>query len=571
MTVPTKQFLDVLVANKIISPEQAQKSEVDSLQKNVPIDEYLVQFSGVSQTEIIKAKATVLNIPWVTGESMPVAPQALALIPESLARKYFLIPFELNEKEGTLKVAMADPFDVQTIEFLQKKTNVRIIPTMALKDDIEKTIDVVYTQSLSPNITEALKEFSPTSVNTVKSEQIGDFIKEAPIAKIVKTILEYAVKGRASDIHIEPQEERTRVRYRIDGMLQEKLSLPKTINDSLISRIKIISGLKIDEKRAPQDGRFNFKMGEDEVDLRVSTLPTVHGEKVVMRLLKKTGGIPTVGDLGLRGPQLKVLEEAMAKPYGIVLVTGPTGSGKSTSLYSMLNRLNKPTVNIVTLEDPVEYQLSGVNQVQINPQAGLTFATGLRAFLRQDPNIILVGEIRDTDTTQLALQAALTGHLVFSTLHTNDAATAIPRLIDLGGEPFLISSVLNAVVAQRIVRRIKDEFKIPYTPEQAVIDNIKEVLGDLLPQKYKDDPSSIQLFKKADLTNPNEGYYGRIGIFEVIKISREVEKLIINHSTSNAIQDQAIKEGMITMKQDGYLKALDGMTTLEEVLRVAQT
>jgi type IV pilus assembly protein PilB len=267
MTVPTKQFLEVLVANKIITTEQAQKSEVDALQKNIQIDDYLVQNSGIAQAEIVKAKATVLNIPWVTGESMPVAPQALALVPESLARKYLLIPFELNEKEGTLKVAMADPFDVQTIGFLQKKTGMRIIPTLALKDDIEKTIDVVYTQSLSPNITEALKEFSPTTVNTVKSEQIGDFIKEAPIAKIVKTILEYAVKGRASDIHIEPQEERTRVRYRIDGMLQEKLSLPKSINDSLISRIKIISGLKIDEKRAPQDGRFNFTMGEEEVDI----------------------------------------------------------------------------------------------------------------------------------------------------------------------------------------------------------------------------------------------------------------------------------------------------------------
>ncbi|MBP9815932.1 type II/IV secretion system protein [Candidatus Woesebacteria bacterium] len=571
MTVPTKQFLDVLVTNKIISADQAQKCEVDALQKNIPIDEYLVQNSGVAEIEIVKAKATVLNIPWVTGESMPVAPQALALVPESLARKYLLIPFELNEKEGTLKVAMVDPFDVQTIGFLQKKTAMRIIPTLALKEDLIKTIDIVYTQSLSPNITEALKEFSPTDVNTVKADQIGDFIKEAPIAKIVKTILEYAVKGRASDIHIEPQEERTRIRYRIDGMLQEKLSLPKTINDSLISRIKIISGLKIDEKRAPQDGRFNFRMGEDEVDLRVSTLPTVHGEKVVMRLLKKTGGIPTVGDLGLRGPQLKVLEEAMLKPYGIVLVTGPTGSGKSTSLYSMINRINKPSVNIVTLEDPVEYQLAGVNQVQINPQAGLTFATGLRAFLRQDPNVILVGEIRDSETTQLALQAALTGHLVFSTLHTNDAATAIPRLIDLGGEPFLISSVLNAVVAQRIARRISEDHKVPYTPDPVIIENIKEVLGDLLPQQYKDDPQSIKLYNKPNATNPNEGYFGRVGIFEVIKISRDVEKLIVRNSTANEIQDQAIKEGLITMKQDGYLKALDGITTLEEVLRVAQS
>ncbi len=570
MTLPTKQFLDLLVGQKIISQEQSQKYEVDSLQRNLPIDEYLLQNSEVASEDIIKTKAEILNMPWVTGSSMPIAPQALALVPESLARQYILIPFELNEKENTLKIAMADPFDVQTIGFLQKKTGKRLIPVLSLKEDIEKTIDVVYTQNLSPNITEALKEFEP-AVRTVQAENLGELIKEAPIAKIVKTILEYAMKGRASDVHIEPQETRTRVRYRIDGMLQEKLALPKSIQDSLVSRIKILSGLKIDEKRAPQDGRFNFKMGEEEVDLRVSTLPTVNGEKVVMRLLKKSGGIPTMNDLGLRGPQLKVLEEAIEKPYGIVLVTGPTGSGKSTTLYSILNLLNKPTVNIVTLEDPVEYQIKGVNQVQINPQAGLTFATGLRSFLRQDPNIILVGEIRDSETTSLAMQAALTGHLVFSTLHTNDAATAIPRLIDLGAEPFLISSVLNAVVAQRIVRKIAPEGMQEYTPSPELQQNIIEVLGDLLPEKFKQDPGSMRLFKAHDTTGAESGYHGRVGIFEVIKITRGIENLVIKNSTAQAIQDAAIQEGLITMLQDGYLKALDGITTIEEVLRVAHT
>ena len=383
--------------------------------------------------------------------------------------------------------------------------------------------------------------------------------------------MEYAIKGRASDVHIEPQEARSRVRYRIDGMLQEKLALPRSIHESLVSRIKILSGLKIDERRAPQDGRFNFKMGEEEVDLRVSTLPTVNGEKVVMRLLKKTGGLPSLNDLGLRGPQLKIVEDAMLKPYGIILVTGPTGSGKSTTLYSILSRLNNPSVNIVTIEDPVEYQLKGVNQVQINPQAGLTFATGLRSFLRQDPNIILVGEIRDTETTQLALQAALTGHLVFSTLHTNDAATAIPRLIDLGGEPFLISSVLNALVAQRIVRKIADDAKAPYTPSPELIKNIQEVLGDFLPAKYKENPQEIKLYKKPDTAlGPNSGYFGRIGIFEVVKVSRSIDKLIVKNSTANEIFDQAVADGLMTMKQDGYLKALEGLTTIEEVLRVSE-
>lgn len=570
MILPTKAFLDILVEDKILQPDVAQKYEVESLQKNIPIDEFLMANSDINPEAILKAKAQVLQVPWVTGASMPIAPQALSLIPESLARQYILIPFELNEKDNTLKIAMADPFDVQAIEFLQKKTGKRIIPVLSLKEDIEKTVDVVYTQNLSPNITEALKEFTP-EVRTVEAENIGQIIKEAPIAKIVKTILEYAMKGRASDVHIEPQETRTRVRYRIDGMLQEKLALPRTIQDSLVSRIKILSGLKIDEKRAPQDGRFNFKMGDDEVDLRVSTLPTVNGEKVVMRLLKKSGGIPTLPELGLRGPQLKALEEAIQKPYGIVLVTGPTGSGKSTTLYSLLSMLNRPTVNIMTLEDPVEYQMKGVNQVQINPQAGLTFATGLRSFLRQDPNIILVGEIRDTETTSLALQAALTGHLVFSTLHTNDAATAIPRLIDLGGEPFLISSVLNAVVAQRIVRQVKPEVAELYTPGPELQQNIRDVLGEFLPEKYKQDMSSLQLKRVSESGGPDSGYHGRVGIFEVIKITRGVENLIVKNSTASQIQDQAVADGVITMIQDGYLKAIDGITTIEEVLRVAHT
>ena len=570
MTLPTRQFLDILVSDKIITQDQAQKYEVDALQKNLPIDEYLIENSDLKSEDILKTKAQVLNVPWVTGSSMPIAPQALALVPESIARQYILIPFELNEKENTLKLAMADPFDVQTIGFLQKKTGKRIVPVLSLKEDVQKTIDVVYTQNLSPNITEALKEFEP-QVRTVQAENLGQFIKEAQIAKIVKTILEYAIKGRASDVHIEPQETRTRVRYRIDGMLQEKLALPKSIQDSLVSRIKILSGLKIDEKRAPQDGRFNFKIGDEEVDLRVSTLPTVNGEKVVMRLLKKSGGIPTLPDLGLHGPQLKTLEEAILRPYGIVLVTGPTGSGKSTTLYALLNIINKPTVNIVTIEDPVEYQIKGVNQVQINPQAGLTFATGLRSFLRQDPNIILVGEIRDSETTGLALQAALTGHLVFSTLHTNDAATAIPRLIDLGGEPFLISSVLNAVVAQRIVRRVAPEACVQYTPGPELQENIVQVLGDLLPDQYKQNPSSIKLYKVRDSSGPDAGYHGRIGIYEAIRITRSIENLLVKNSTAQAIQDQAIQEGLITMLQDGYLKALDGITTIEEVLRVAHT
>lgn len=570
MILPPKKFLAILVKNQIISKEEAVRLEIGCLQKNQPIDEYLLENTRIKKIDILKAKGELLNIPAVEVKTLPVAPQALSLISQTIARSFHVVPFEVDEKENVLKVVMADPLDFSVIEFLEKKTGKKIIPFLGLQEEIDEAIDSLYTQNLSPEVVAALKEVETPQKKTAKSEEIGNIIKEAPIAKIVTTILEYAVKSRASDIHIEPQENRTRVRYRIDGILHEKLSLPKGLHESLVSRIKILSQLKIDEKRIPQDGRFNFKYQDEEVDLRVSTLPTVHGEKVVMRLLKKTGGVPTLPQLGLRGPQLKLLEEAITKPYGIILVTGPTGSGKSTTLYSILSRLNQPGVNIVTLEDPVEYQIPGINQVQINPQAGLTFATGLRAFLRQDPNIILVGEIRDRETTQLAIQAALTGHLVFSTLHTNDAATAIPRLIDLGGEPFLIASVLNASVGQRICRRVCRFCKIQEQVAEEVAADIRHTLGDLLPKKFQNGEPIILSKGKGCPECNYTGYLERIAIFEVLRISPTINRMILSHPNAKDILEQAKKEGFITMKQDGYLKALEGITTIEEVLRVAE-
>ncbi len=570
MMIPTRKFLQLLAQGNVIAEGDIEKLELASLKENKPIDEYLLTVAHIDKTELLKAKSSLLSVPWVDAVTVPIVPQAVNLVNDSTAKQYKVMPFDIDEKTNSVKLAMADPFDIEVIDFIQKKTGKRIEAYLANPEDLDKAIDLAYSQGLSPDITEALKDVAP-EVNTVTTEDLGKIIKEAPVAKIVTTILEYAVKGRASDIHIEAQETKTRVRYRIDGILQEKLVLPKGIHEALVSRIKIVSGLKIDEKRVPQDGRFNFKIGEEEVDLRVSTLPTVHGEKVVMRLLKKTGGIPTLNDLGMRGPQLASLEEAILKPYGIILVTGPTGSGKSTTLYSVLNRLNKPGVNIVTLEDPVEYQIAGINQVQVNTGAGLTFATGLRAFLRQDPNIILVGEVRDTETTQLALQAALTGHLVFSTLHTNDAATSIPRLLDLGGESFLIASVLNAVVGQRICRKLCASCKKQYPAPIEVMQNIRENLGDLLPVQYKDQNSQMTLYKNEGCSECNNtGYLGRIGIYEVLKISNAINKLIIQQATARDIERTAMDEGMIRMKQDGFLKALDGVTTLEEVLRVAE-
>ncbi len=569
MTIPPKQFTETLVKENIIDQTMADKYEIESLKKNIPIDEFLLRYTAIKKEVILKIKAGLLNVPYVDISTAAVDPQATNFIPESVARRHNIIPYSYDQKTETVYVATNNPFNLNLVDFLEKKTNKKIVFALAYPDDIKKAINLSYTQGLSPEVNEALKEVSLEEKKQTK-EPTTTTIMEAPIAKIVDTILEFAIKSRASDIHIEPQETKTRIRYRIDGVLQEKLTLPSPIHDSLISRIKILSEMKIDEKRIPQDGRFSFQLGDEEIDLRVSTLPTANGEKVVMRLRKKSGGLPALTELGLRGPQLKDLEEAIGKPYGIILVTGPTGSGKTTTLYSVLQKLNTPRVNIVTLEDPVEYQIPGVNQVQINPQAGLTFATGLRAFLRQDPNIILVGEIRDKETTQLAIQAALTGHLVFSTLHTNNAATAIPRLIDLGGEPFLIASVLNASIAQRIVRRVCPYCREIYEPLPEVKENIKTVLADLFPKSYHDDKLiRLNRGKGCDECN-HTGYLGRIAIFEILKITSTITKMILQQASAKEIEKQARGEGLIVMKQDGYLKALEGITTIEEIIRVAE-
>lgn len=559
------QILPILVQKEILSQQIADEIKINSQNTGLPIEEILLKKNLLTENDLFMAKAQALHVPFILLAGLGVSPDVLMFIPEVVARKYKVFPFEVDVKTGKLKVAMVDPLDLPVIEFLEQKSGKSVEAYLGKQDEIAEKIDTEYSAGLAADVTAVLKD-TDAAVRTVDSSTIGKIIKEAPIAKIVSTILEYAVRSRASDIHIEPHELRTRVRYRIDGILHEKLALPKKVHEAVISRIKILSDMKIDERRIPQDGRFNFKLGSEEVDLRVSTLPTVHGEKVVMRLLKKTGGIPDLPDLGFRGPSLKSIESAITRPHGIILVTGPTGSGKTTTLYSLLQRLNTTKVNISTLEDPVEYEIAGLNQVQVNPTAGLTFASGLRSFLRQDPNIILVGEIRDSETTSLAIQAALTGHLVFSTLHTNNASTAFPRLLDLGAEPFLIVSVLNAVEAQRITRRICAVCKESYTPSPEMKADIKNVLGNLL-----HDDKEIILYKgKGCKECNNTGYLGRIGIYEAIVISPAIGKMILEHVTAEAIEKQAVSEGMITMKQDGYLKVLDGITSIEEVLRVAQ-
>lgn len=559
-------LVDILVKQGSLGKSVADQVKLAEIQTGKPQEDILKQQNLVTEEAIVKAKAVLYNIPFVDLSTTPVSPDALSLVPQDLATKFHVFPIALDRGNRDLTLAMKEPLDLMAIEFLEQKTGMHIKPMAAVGAKIDEYIASNYSTSLSAEVTAALKEIAPEKgVKTLDVSKTG-VIRQEKISEVVSHILDFAVRARASDVHIEPAERATRVRYRIDGILQEKLTIPRELHDALISRIKILSDMKIDEKRMPQDGRFNFKNSDQEVDLRVSTLPTVSGEKVVMRLLKKTGGIPDLPDLGLRGQALKNLQSAILRPHGIIIICGPTGSGKTTTLYSLLSKLNTPKVNIMTLEDPVEYKIPGINQVQINPAAGLTFASGLRSFLRQDPNIILVGEIRDRETADLAIQASLTGHLVFATLHTNDAAGALPRLLDMGAEPFLIASSITAIVAQRVLRKIDEANKEEYAPDAKVLEEVKTVLGPLFPA---DKPAKLYKGKPTPENN-NSGYKGRVGIYEVMPITDKISKLILGRSAAYEIDKVAREEGMITLKQDGYLKALEGITSLEEVLRVAQ-
>lgn len=562
-------LLDVLISEHLLSPTQVDEIKVKSASSGKPQEEVLSSMEIISHDKIAEIKAKLLGIPFISLASTSFSPVALNLIPRAVAERFQLIPFLFDEKTHIISVAMANPVDLEAQEFVRQKTGFQIKTFAASQEEVKKAISQQYRQEIVGEVGEAIRQTEElTKTKTIDSKEIAEIIQEAPIAKIVSTILEYAVSSRASDVHVEPQEDRIRVRYRIDGILYDRLSLPKTVQEAVISRIKILSDMKIDEHRTPQDGRFNFKVVNNEVDLRISVMPTSFGEKVVMRLLRKSGGVPTLQELGLTGMSLKSLETSILRSHGIIIVCGPTGSGKTTTLYSALDKLNTTRVNIMTLEDPIEYQMNGINQVQINPAVGLTFATGLRSFLRQDPNIILVGEIRDKETTELAIQASLTGHLVFSTLHTSDAAGAIPRLTDLGGEPFLLSSTLNAVVGQRIVRKICSVCKEVQIPLKPITDEIRKVLGKLSPPESG---GEIKIYKGKGCDKcGGSGYLGRIGIFEVIPITPRISSLILEHPDTAAIEKEAISEGMITMKQDGYLKVLAGQTTPEEVIRVAQ-
>lgn len=566
-SLPNGTLADVLVVIGALDKARADQIKLAEIQSGKSQEEIIKEGSLVPDNKLVQAKAQLYNIPYVDLNTIPVEPASLASLPSEVAERFKVFPISIDRKEKSLTLAMADPLDLSAIEFIEQKTGLHVRPRAAEAMQIVDFIENRYSSSLTQEVTAAMKEVAPerTEIHTLESNKNG-FIREEKVAQIVSQILDFAIKSRASDVHIEPQEKSTRVRYRIDGILQEKLTIPHELHDSLVSRIKILGGMKIDERRIPQDGRFNFKGQEEEVDLRISSLPTSWGEKIVMRLLKKSGGVPDLPELGLRGNGLKNLQEAILRPHGIILICGPTGSGKTTTLYSVISKLNTPKVNIVTLEDPIEYKIPGVNQVQINPAVGLTFADGLKSFLRQDPNIILVGEIRDRETADLAIQASLTGHLVFSTLHTNDASGALPRLLDMGAEPYLLASSITCIVAQRVVRKIHDDCKEAYVPEAKVLEDIKAELGGLW------QPSAdTKLYKgKGDPECGNSGYFGRVGIFEVLPVTEKIGRLILERASDTDINKQAREEGMISLKQDGYLKVAEGITTVEEVIRVAQ-
>lgn len=570
-----KTLRDVLLQKGLIKQETYDEISLRQLKTGEPEEGIIKDLRVVSDEDFVKAKAEFLKVEYVDLDEIGFAPEALALVPESVAEKYVIFPYRLDTKEKTLYVTMANPLDLETVEFLEKKTNLKVKAAMSADKQIQSYIKEKYVREkgITSEVTKALDERKEDDEKVV-TDNFNKVSAEAPVAKIVNTILEYAVKARASDVHIEPQEENVRIRYRIDGILQEKYVLPRNVNDAVVSRIKILSNLKIDEKRVPQDGRFFFSADGNDVDLRVSTLPTTYGEKVVMRLLQKSMKVPTLPELGLRGLALRHLQDAIARPHGIIIVCGPTGSGKTTTLYSVLDRVATSRVNVVTIEDPVEYQMKGVNQVQVNVQAGLTFASALRSFLRQDPNIIMVGEIRDTETAELAINASLTGHLVFSTLHTNDAAGVPPRMLDMGVEPFLLTSSLTCVVGQRVLRKVCQSCTTgrDMTPDEEA--EMKTTLGpiyDMIKSKWDKEGKKLQIPKVVGCEKCNNtGYYGRIAIYEVMPITEKIAKLVLEKVAAAELQKEAMAEGMLSMKQDGYVKVLENITTIEEVLRVAQ-
>jgi len=584
-------------SGKVDSEQLSMLHEQEKSEKK-PLQDLVISANLLNEKELTKLYAESVDVPYVEINPKEISRELLNLLPERIARQYNAIVFDVD-KDRVKHVTMADPDDIQALSFLQKQLGSNLKVYISPESQIQATLDS-YRGNIAGELTKAISSNDLIDEEVEDKVDESDLAEDSPIAQTVNLIIEYGVKTGASDIHIEPRETYIIVRYRIDGVLREANKLPKRIHNALVSRIKILANLKIDEHRAPQDGRFKVEVGSQVFALRVSTLPIVDGEKVVMRILNESVKAESLKGLGFWGDPLRILNQAIIQPHGMILVTGPTGSGKSTTLFSVLSLLNTPAVNISTVEDPVEYRILGVNQTQVNPIAGMTFANGLRSLLRQDPNIIMVGEVRDAETADLAIQAALTGHLVFSTLHTSEAAACLPRLMDMGVEPFLIASTVRAVIGQRLVRRLCPDCREEYTPDSGILERIKaafflqgsddfQKIHHLEETAFKDgvgnnesnntapdnlsssEDTILRLWKAHEEgceSCNHVGYKGRIGIYEVMDNDKSIQKGIIGNTTSEELEDMAIKNGMITMHIDGFIKALRGQTTLEEVIRV---
>jgi len=600
---PVRSIADILLERGLISVESVTKANDLAKKEGAFLEDAFLALGVVSEIDLAKVAGEVYGLPYIDLSNKKIPFVILSRFPEDVARKYSMIVFEASSDQ-MLKVAISKPWDPVTkkaLEFIKEKNHLTIDPYIVTGDDLNKvleqykkpvmlekdsglentvqpTSESIKNEMVAAPINQEEKNRDPEEISAlvkediISKEQLQEIIKNSTVPRAVAAIIKFGVYIGASDIHIEPMEnEDTRIRYRIDGVLNQMATIPAKDHAAFLSRIKILSKLKIDEQRIPQDGRIDAVFGDKEIDLRISTLPVINGEKVVMRILDKSGGVLQLEDIGLAGKAFEDFTKAIKISNGIILVTGPTGSGKSTTLYAAISRINNGAVNIVTLEDPIEYQMKGVNQSQVKPYIGYSFAEGLRSILRQDPNIIMVGEIRDQETATMAIQSALTGHLVLSTLHTNSAAGALPRLIDMGIEPFLIGSSLHTVVAQRLVRKVCESCKIDVELSQAFYEDMKREF-DRIPQQYREglvfDDSHKIVKKGAGCQKCNgTGYKGRIGVFEVLRVSEPIQSLIVERASTNEILNKALEEGMITMKQDGVLKVIKGVTTMEEVYR----
>jgi type IV pilus assembly protein PilB len=586
-----KQVEELLIQKTGASEEKINELKSQSEHDGTPFLTKLLNEKLINEENLTEAIAKVNNIPYVNLSQATISPQTLDLLPKDTAERFMAVP--LGEIGNRLAVAMLDADNIQAVDFLSSRVNRPIKVYLASEGGIKNVFQQYEAQinksligdfSTSSQTNDVNNSSNPTAELNLESKDVNNISQDSPISKIISSILLFAAKNKASDVHIEPSKNYIKIRCRIDGILREVTRLPKIAEPPLVSRIKILSNLKIDEHRIPQDGQFSIKSGNKEIDLRISISPVIWGEQIVIRLLDKSGTSLNLEDMGYVGRSLRAIRDGVKQTSGMVLTSGPTGSGKSTSLYALINEIKSDSINIVTLEDPVEYKMDGINQIQVNPEVGLNFSSGLRSILRQDPNVVMVGEIRDKETAELAVQAALTGHLVFSTLHTNSAAGILPRLLDMGIEPFLIASTVRTVIGQRLVRRIGEK-KETYSADKMDVDLINQTLGRLLPENQSDvekvgidlgfrglplrGSKAYTLTRGINTSDATGGYKGRMGIYEVFSVTEKIQDLILKRSTSLEIENTAKEEGMVSMRQDGYLKALSGLTTINEVNRVA--